>query len=61
MFNVSDNAPIDIEIRLAELGIKGKVEITAMWSQKMLGVFEDIFEQHLNPHTSGLYSLKTIH
>ncbi|MFG6686055.1 glycoside hydrolase family 27 protein [Mariniflexile sp. HNIBRBA6329] len=58
LFNMADESPLDLEVKLSDLGFVGKVKIVNMWTGEDLGVFENDFTQNLAPHASGLYKIE---
>ena len=43
LFNIADASPQDVEVKLADLGLSGKVKITNMWTGKVVGTFRDVY------------------
>lgn len=58
LFNISDSLSLDLEANLSDLGFKENAKITNMWSGEEVGVFKDVFVQHLSAHASGLYKIE---
>ncbi|WP_370479253.1 glycoside hydrolase family 27 protein [Tamlana flava] len=58
LFNVLDELPQDVGVKLSELGLLGKVKITNLWTGEEVGEFKDEFIQNLKPHASGLYKIE---
>jgi len=58
LFNTSDHANLDIDVELKDLGIKGEVTITNLWTGENLGAYRSFFSQNLSPHASGLYKIE---
>jgi alpha-galactosidase len=58
LFNISDGESQDLEVKLSDIGLNGKVKITNMWSGEEVGVFESVFIKRLAPHASGLYKIE---
>ena len=58
LFNMTDESPLDLDVKLSDLGLQGKARIINMWSGENLGVFEGGFTQNLVPHASGLYKIE---
>lgn len=60
LFNTIDDVALDIEISLLDLGLKGKVKVTNLWTGADLGVFSETFSQRIKPHASGLYKIEVL-
>jgi alpha-galactosidase len=60
LFNLSDTRTQDLTVRLADLGIKGIVQVTDLWSGEKIGEYKDLFAQKLEMHASGLYKIEAI-
>lgn len=59
LFNTGDSDNQDVEVKLSDLGLEGRVKITDMWSGKVAGHFSDSFSASLAAHASGLYKLES--
>ncbi|KOS08268.1 alpha-galactosidase [Flavobacterium akiainvivens] len=57
IFNMSDTPNVNVQVNLAELGVKEGAEITDMWSGKSLGKASAQFAQPLAPHASTLIKI----
>ncbi len=60
LFNVSDASSLDVEVKLSDLGLLGKVKISNMWKGEEVGEFNNTFTQKLAPHASGLYKIEAV-
>ncbi|AXP81491.1 Alpha-galactosidase A precursor [Mariniflexile rhizosphaerae] len=60
LFNVSDASSLDVEVKLSDLGLSGKVKISNMWKGEEVGEFNHGFAQKLAPHASGLYKIEAV-
>ncbi|MFI0430581.1 glycoside hydrolase family 27 protein [Mariniflexile sp. HMF6888] len=60
LFNVSDASSLDVEVKLSDLGLSGKVKISNMWKGEEVGEFNHVFAQTLAPHASGLYKIEAV-
>lgn len=58
LFNISDSLSLDLDVRLADLGLADSVKVADMWSGQDVGVCKDVFTQRLLPHASGLFEIK---
>ena len=58
LFNISEKSPLELKVNLADLGLKGDVSITNLWSGKETGIFTNTFEQKFLAHASGLFKLE---
>ncbi len=57
IFNVSDESE-DFTLKLAELGIKGKITLRDVWRQKDIGIYEKKYEARIPSH--GVVLLRTV-
>lgn len=60
LFNTSDHTNLDIDVELEDLGLKGEVTLTNMWTGGKLGVFNISFNTNLAPHASRLYKIENV-
>jgi hypothetical protein len=60
VFNRSDSLSLDMGVHLSELGFSGKARFSNLWTGEEVGVFTDLFTQHLRPHASGLYKVEPV-
>lgn len=58
LFNIADNVEQKVAVKLNEIGLKGKVNVTDLWTGKELGKVSGTFGSKLAPHACGLYKLK---
>ena len=57
LFNISDAAPMNVGVDLAELGISNTASVKNMWTNQAVGTFTGKFEQTLASHACGLYKI----
>lgn len=56
LFNFGDgNEPVDITVKLSELGFAGKCAVRDLWQHKQVGIFDGSFTTKINRHGAGLY------
>lgn len=55
LFNIADDKEQSVAVSLKEIGVKGKVTATDMWSGESLGKVSGKFSRTLAPHACGLY------
>ena len=55
VFNVGDQAPLDIRVNWAELGLPATCAVRNLWEKKDLGTVENGYTFKIPPHGSGLY------
>jgi hypothetical protein len=60
IFNRSDSLSLDMGVHLSELDISDKARFSNLWTGEVVGVFTDVFTQHLRPHASGLYKVELV-
>ncbi|MBS2098154.1 glycoside hydrolase family 27 protein [Carboxylicivirga linearis] len=59
LFNLSDSETQKVEVSLAELGLKGDVKLTNLWTGDVLdGIKADTFSKELASHASVLYKIE---
>ena len=58
LFNTSDDTDLTIEVALEDLGLKGEVKSTNLWTGVDHGVIRNILTENLTPHSSALYKLE---
>lgn len=56
LFNIGE-APGEVNIDFAALGIKGAVTVRDLWQKSDIGVFKKQYKQMINPHGSALLRL----
>jgi hypothetical protein len=59
VFNISE-VPLEAELELSSLGLKGKTEVRDLWKQKDLGVIKHRYRQLLRQHASVLLKLSPV-
>lgn len=57
LFNIADGKEQSVAVNLNELGVKGKVKVTEMWTGQSIGTVSGKFSRKLAPHACGLYKL----
>jgi hypothetical protein len=58
LFNVGDgNEPVDITVKLSELGFESKCIVRDLWQHKELRIFDGSFTAKINRHGAGLYRI----
>jgi hypothetical protein len=58
VFNVGNQAPLDIRVNWAELGLSATCAVRDLWQKKDLGQVKDGYTFKLPPHGSGLYLVR---
>jgi hypothetical protein len=58
VFNVGDQAPLEIRVNWSELGLPATCALRDLWEKKELGRVKDGYTFKLPPHASGLYRLR---
>jgi hypothetical protein len=59
IFNISDNQePIEISVKLSDLGVSDKCKVTDMWTGKKFGTIKDEISVTLPAHTCRLFLCK---
>jgi hypothetical protein len=55
VFNVGEQAPLEIRVNWAELGLPATCSLRDLWEKKDLGRMKDGYTFSIPPHGSGLY------
>jgi alpha-galactosidase len=57
LFNITEN-PLPVDVKLDDLGLKGKWMMRDVWPQKDLGLVQTHFEMNVLPHGARLIVLR---
>ena len=58
VFNVGDQAPLEIRVNWSELGLPATCALRDLWEKKDLGTVKDGYTFKIRPHGSGLYQVR---
>jgi hypothetical protein len=58
VFNVGDQAPLEIRVNWSELGLPATCAVRDLWEKKDLGTVKDGYTFKIPPHGSGLYRVR---
>jgi hypothetical protein len=58
VFNVGDQAPLEIRVNWSELGLPATCAVRDLWEKRDLGRMKDGYTFKIPPHGSGLYRVR---
>jgi hypothetical protein len=58
VFNVGEQAPLEVRVNWAELGLPATSSLRDLWEKKDLGQVKDGYTFKIPPHGSGLYRIR---
>ena len=57
VFNLDDQAAVEVSVLTSELGLKKKCAVRDLWHEKDLGIIKNSFSPMIPSHGAGLYRI----
>jgi hypothetical protein len=57
VFNLDDQIPAEVSVRISELGLGGKCKVHDIWQRRDLDSVDTVFTPKIEPHGAGLYRI----